>query len=34
MIESKQKDLAMLQFIHELSAIRGIKRINSSTLQW
>lgn len=34
MIESKQKDLAMLQFIHELSSIRGIKRINSSTLQW
>lgn len=25
MIESKQKDLAMLQFIQELSSIRGIK---------
>ncbi len=34
MIESKQKDLAMLQFIHELSSIRGVKRISSSTLQW
>ncbi|PEA79082.1 UV damage endonuclease UvsE [Bacillus wiedmannii] len=34
MIESKQKDLAMLQLIHELSSIRGIKRVNSSTLQW
>ena len=34
MIESKQKDLAMLQFIQELSSIRGIKRISSSTLQW
>jgi UV DNA damage endonuclease len=34
MIESKQKDLAMLQLICELSSIRGIKRINSATLQW
>ncbi len=34
MIESKQKDLAMLQLISELSSIKGIKRINGATLQW
>ena len=25
MIESKQKDLALLQLIHELSSIKGVK---------
>jgi UV DNA damage endonuclease len=34
MIESKQKDLALLQLINEISSIRGIKRKNGATLQW
>ncbi|WP_242271535.1 UV DNA damage repair endonuclease UvsE [Bacillus cereus group sp. BfR-BA-01310] len=34
MIESKQKDLALLQLIDEISSIRGIKRKNGATLQW
>ncbi|MED1265887.1 UV DNA damage repair endonuclease UvsE [Bacillus mycoides] len=34
MIESKQKDLALLQLISEISSIRGIKRKNGATLQW
>ncbi|QWU47849.1 MULTISPECIES: UV DNA damage repair endonuclease UvsE [Bacillus] len=34
MIESKQKDLALLQLISEISSIRGIKRKNGAMLQW
>ncbi|MED1114783.1 UV DNA damage repair endonuclease UvsE [Bacillus paramycoides] len=34
MIESKQKDLALLQLIDKISSIRGIKRKNGATLQW
>ncbi|WP_283751064.1 UV DNA damage repair endonuclease UvsE [Bacillus cereus] len=34
MIESKQKDLALLQLIDEIASIRGIKRKNGATLQW
>ncbi|MGG5740969.1 MULTISPECIES: UV DNA damage repair endonuclease UvsE [Bacillus cereus group] len=34
MIESKQKDLALLQLIDEISSIRGIKRKNGAVLQW
>ncbi|NCU16444.1 apurinic/apyrimidinic endonuclease family protein [Pallidibacillus pasinlerensis] len=33
-IEAKQKNLAMFRLIEELTAIRGIRRINSSTIQW
>lgn len=33
-IEAKQKNLAMFRLIEELSAIRGIRRINSATIQW
>lgn len=34
MIEAKQKDLAMLKLVEEIAAIRGIKRISSSTVKW
>ncbi|WP_338473114.1 UV DNA damage repair endonuclease UvsE [Niallia sp. XMNu-256] len=34
MIEAKQKDLAMQKLIEEISAIRGVKRIASSTIEW
>lgn len=34
MIESKQKDLALFKLVEDLSAIRGIKRRNSATLEW
>lgn len=34
MIESKQKDLALLQLIDEIASIRGVKRIKGATLQW
>ncbi|QWG30709.1 UV DNA damage repair endonuclease UvsE [Bacillus mycoides] len=34
MIESKQKDLALLQLIDEIASIRGIKRKNGATFQW
>ena len=34
MIESKQKDLALLQLIDEISSIRGVQRIKGATLQW
>ncbi|PQZ55593.1 MULTISPECIES: UV DNA damage repair endonuclease UvsE [Bacillus] len=34
MIESKQKNLALLQLIEELSSTRGVKRIKGATLQW
>lgn len=33
-IEAKRKNLAMFRLIEELSAIRGIRRINSSTIEW
>ncbi|WP_210471655.1 UV DNA damage repair endonuclease UvsE [Sporosarcina sp. 6E9] len=34
MIEAKQKNLAMLQLIEETAAIRGVKRISSSSVEW
>lgn len=34
MIEAKQKDLAMLKFVEELAAIRGVKRISTTELEW
>lgn len=34
MIEAKQKNLAMHRLIEEISSIRGVKRISSSTLEW
>lgn len=34
MIEAKQKNLAMHQLIEEITAIRGVKRISSSALEW
>ena len=34
MIEAKKKDLAMFRLIEEVSAIRGIKRLTGSVLQW
>lgn len=34
MIEAKQKNLAMLRLIEELASIRGVKRINGSTVEW
>ncbi|PGE96998.1 UV damage endonuclease UvsE [Bacillus pseudomycoides] len=34
MIESKQKDLALFQFVDELASIRGVRRISGAALQW
>lgn len=34
MIEAKQKNLAMQKLVEEISSIRGIKRISSSTVEW
>ncbi|MBD8070032.1 UV DNA damage repair endonuclease UvsE [Bacillus sp. PS06] len=34
MIEAKQKNLAMQQLVTEIAAIRGVKRISSSTIEW
>lgn len=34
MIEAKKKDLAMLKLVEELAAIRGVKRITSSVIEW
>jgi UV DNA damage endonuclease len=34
MIEAKQKNLAMFRFIEELTSIRGIRRIDSSSIEW
>lgn len=34
MIESKKKDLALLRLVEELSSIKGVKRKNSSTLEY
>jgi UV DNA damage endonuclease len=34
MIEAKQKNLAMLQLVEEIAAIRGVKRISSSSVEW
>lgn len=34
MIEAKQKNLAMHKFIKEVASIRGVKRIDGSTLEW
>lgn len=34
MIEAKQKNLAMQRLVEEVAAIRGVKRITSSTVEW
>jgi UV DNA damage endonuclease len=34
MIEAKQKNLAMQRLVEEVAAIRGVKRISSSTVEW
>ncbi|QUW23697.1 UV DNA damage repair endonuclease UvsE [Sporosarcina sp. Marseille-Q4063] len=34
MIEAKQKNLAMLRLVEEIAAIRGVKRISSSSVEW
>ncbi|MBS4208718.1 UV DNA damage repair endonuclease UvsE [Bacillus sp. FJAT-50079] len=34
MIEAKQKNLAMLKLIEEIAAVRGIKRLSSSAVEW
>ncbi len=34
MIEAKKKDLAALQLVEELSAVRGVKRLSGGSLQW
>lgn len=34
MIEAKQKNLAMHKLIKEVASIRGVKRIDTSTLKW
>lgn len=34
MIEAKQKDLAMLKLVEEISSIRGVKRVSSSEVEW
>ncbi|MCH1624526.1 UV DNA damage repair endonuclease UvsE [Fredinandcohnia quinoae] len=34
MIEAKQKNLAMHKLIEDISALRGIKRISGSSIQW
>ena len=34
MVEAKQKDLAMHRLVEEISSIRGVKRVSSSTIEW
>ena len=34
MIEAKQKNLAMHRLVEEIAAIRGVKRISSSSVEW
>ncbi|MER2090026.1 MAG: UV damage endonuclease UvsE, partial [Sporosarcina sp.] len=34
MIEAKQKNLAMHRLIDEITAIRGVKRISGSSVEW
>lgn len=34
MVEAKMKDLAMRRLVEEIAAIRGVKRISSSTIEW
>lgn len=34
MIEAKQKNLAMHRLVEDVSSIRGVKRISSSTVKW
>lgn len=34
MVEAKQKNLAMHKLVDEASAIRGVKRISSSSIEW
>ena len=34
MIEAKQKNLAMQRLVDEIAAIRGVKRISSSSIEW
>ena len=34
MIEAKQKNLAMQRLVEEIAAIRGVKRISGSSVEW
>ncbi|WP_033829143.1 UV DNA damage repair endonuclease UvsE [Bacillus andreraoultii] len=34
MIEAKQKDLAMLKIVEDLTTIRGVKRISTTEIEW
>ena len=34
MIEAKQKNLAMQRLVDEIAAIRGVKRISGSSVEW
>ncbi|MFP3919295.1 UV DNA damage repair endonuclease UvsE [Lysinibacillus telephonicus] len=34
MVEAKQKNLAMQRLVEEIAAIRGVKRITSSSVEW
>lgn len=34
MIEAKQKNLAMQRLVEEIAALRGVKRISSSSVEW
>ena len=34
MVEAKKKNLAMQRLVVELAAIRGVKRISSSSVEW
>jgi len=34
MVEAKQKDLAMLQLVGEITSLRGVKRLTTSTVEW
>jgi UV DNA damage endonuclease len=34
MIEAKQKDLALLQLVEDISRIRGIKRVSGAAIEW
>ena len=34
MIEAKQKNLAMQKLVEEIAAIRGVKRISGSSVEW
>ncbi|WP_332651284.1 UV DNA damage repair endonuclease UvsE [Lysinibacillus sp. 54212] len=34
MVEAKQKNLAMHKLVEDIAAIRGVKRVSSSTIEW